>query len=109
MDSCKLKKGDKYIMEKFKVKLKEIELEIPRDKVQELVEYLEMDEIVDSMTDKKQIDSLIERLCMDYPEKIAQLLSDFFNCKSDASILKATQQEELERRYQEYLTNRYKL
>jgi len=96
-------------MEKFKVNVKEIDLEIPRDKVQELVRYLEMDEIVDAMDEKKQIDSLVERLCMDYPEKISQLLSDFFNHKSDTSNIEATEQEELECNYQEYLTNRYKL
>ncbi len=98
-------------MEKFKVNVKEIDLEIPRDKVKELVEYLEMDEIVDSMTDKKQIDSLIERLCMDYPEKIGQLLADFFKSKNDEEwqLLQQDQQEELESQYNDYLSNRYKL
>jgi hypothetical protein len=80
------------------------------NKVKELVEYLEMDEIVDSMTDKRQIDALIERLCMDYPDKITKLLNDFFNHKSDANkYLDATQQEDLENDYEDYLTNRYKL
>ena len=95
-------------MEKFKINVKEIDLEIPRDKVQELIDYLEMDEIVDFIQNKSQIDSLVERLCMDFPEKMVQLLNDFFNHKSDASNIEASEQEELEYNYQKYLTNRYK-
>lgn len=98
-------------MEKFKVNVKEIDLEIPRDKVQELVEYLEMDEIVDSMRDKKQIDSLIDRLCMDFPENMTKLLNDFFRykLKDEWQLLNEDQQEELESQYYDYLSNRYKL
>lgn len=98
-------------METFKINVKEIDLEIPRDKVQELVKYLEMDEIVDSMRDKKQIDSLIDRLCMDHPENISKLLNDFFKSKHEDEwqLLNENQQEQLESQYYDYLSKRYKL
>ena len=97
-------------MEKFKITLAEIELEIPLNKVKELVKYLEMDEIVDGLAINNKIDSLVDRLCMDYEESIAKLLHEFFNHKSDANkYLPAEQQEELESEFQIYLSKRCKL
>ena len=97
-------------MELIDIKLSnESEIHLPIDKVKELVLYLEMDEIVDSMIDKNQIKSLIERLCVDYSDLIANLLHDFFNHKSDANkYLMAEEQEDLEVEYEKYLSDRYK-
>lgn len=52
-------------MEKFKINVKEIDLEV--------------DEIIDSIDNKNKIKSLIERLYMDYPENMSKLLHDFLN------------------------------
>lgn len=96
-------------MEKFKITLKETEIEIPLDSVKELVKYLEMDEIVDSLTENNKIESLIERLCMDHSESMAQLLADFFNHKNDdTKDLMTEEQKDLQGDYEIYLSNRYK-
>ena len=98
-------------METIDIKLDEnSKINISINKVKELVKYLEMDEIIDSMVDKNQIKNLIERLCMDYWNEISNLLWDFFNHKSDANkYLTAEQQDDLMEDYTEYLSNRYKL
>ena len=96
-------------MEKFKINVKDIDLEIPRDKVQELVEYLEMDEIIDSIKDKNQIKVLFDRLCMDYWEEMGDLLFDFMNKRSDMlQYLTIEQKEQFINDYKYYLMNKYK-
>jgi len=96
-------------MEKFKITLTDANIEIPRDKVQELVRFLEMDEIVDSMEDKSQIKALIERLCMDYWQEISDLLHDFLLTKPHINEhIRNWKHEGFMDEYKEYLMNRYK-
>jgi hypothetical protein len=51
---------------------KDCEIVLPISKIKEMVKYLEMDEIIDSMRDKNQINSLIERLFHDYKIEIME-------------------------------------
>ena len=58
-------------------------LELPVEKVKELVSFLEVDEIIDSLTGEEKTTFLVDRLHTHYPGTISCLLSEFFSHKKD--------------------------
>lgn len=90
-------------MEKVNIKLNdECELKMPIESVKGLVQHLKMDEIVDVINENMQMDSLVERLCTDHPEKIGNLLDKFFyEISGDDPVL--DEQHEMVEKFTKYL------